>query len=140
MPDLFRLSGKVEIDTRNAESALKRTDEMAKRTAKTFGEAGASAQKFSSDLTAFSSKLDATASGLRNVGASAKDFGRSMSVGLTVPLAAFGGAAVKAVTKPHVAQNSGNSEWYTPAEYIKAARVVLLSGRTMKKQSAVMIL
>jgi hypothetical protein len=34
--------------------------------------------------------------------------------------------AVEAVkSKPHVANNSGDNEWYTPKEYIEAARVVL---------------
>lgn len=33
--------------------------------------------------------------------------------------------AREAVKKAHVAQNSGNNEWYTPAQFVEAARTVL---------------
>ena len=33
--------------------------------------------------------------------------------------------AVEILTKPHVSQNSGNNEWYTPAAYVEAAHRVM---------------
>jgi hypothetical protein len=32
---------------------------------------------------------------------------------------------IQEATRPHVANNSGNNEWYTPAQFIEAARVVM---------------
>lgn len=34
-------------------------------------------------------------------------------------------AADKAQNKPHVSNNTGNNEWYTPEEYIEAARMIM---------------
>lgn len=34
-------------------------------------------------------------------------------------------AVMEAVTKPHIANNSGNNEWYTPKKYIEAAKAVM---------------
>jgi phage N-6-adenine-methyltransferase len=43
------------------------------------------------------------------------------------PLLEKGTTVEKLADKPHIAHNSGNNEWYTPSEYIEAARAVMTS-------------
>lgn len=64
MPDIFRLAGRVDVETRRAEAGLRRVDTSARRTAqgaqhlkREFDQAGSAAEKFGGKLSSISSTL-----------------------------------------------------------------------------------
>jgi tape measure domain-containing protein len=94
--DLFKLQGVVTVDATRAETGLKRVDESARGAQGRLVAMGGAAAKASSDLHTLSGRLNAVGASLKSGGQAAAGFGRSLSVGLTLPLVGFGAAAVKA--------------------------------------------
>lgn len=114
--ELFRLQGQVSISTNNAETALRRVDaggrEAARnlqlleratgRTRSVFDATGTSTRRMADEILGVGRSARTTESLLarmRGTGATLDGIGRKLTFGLTAPLTALGGAAVRSATE-----------------------------------------